>query len=141
MKVRNATAKDVRHILKLVSTAKEVEAYEGNKPSENFIRSHLYNPHNVMLVCEEKGKIIGSLTAEMWKDKKYAFISTIVVHKETRGMGVGTMLYNSFEKSCKKNHIKAINFLVLSTNKKMQNWSEKKGFRKGHLMYFYEKGI
>jgi N-acetylglutamate synthase-like GNAT family acetyltransferase len=134
MKVRKATRKDVKHILKIVSTAKEVEAYEGNKPDENFIRTHLSNPYNVMLVC-------GSLTAEMWQDKKYAFISTIVVHKETRGRGVGTMLYEAFEKSCKSHHIKAINFLVQTTNKKMQKWSEKKGFFKGHSMYFYEKGI
>jgi N-acetylglutamate synthase-like GNAT family acetyltransferase len=141
MKVRKATRKDVNQILKLLHSAKEVKAHDKYAVNKNYIISHLDNPMHLMLVCEEKREIMGVLTSEVWKDKKYAFISNIVVHKDRRAKGIGSILYDYFEKTAKAKKLKLINYFVQTTNKPMHKWSKKKGFRKGYQFYYYEKEI
>jgi ribosomal protein S18 acetylase RimI-like enzyme len=54
---------------------------------------------------------------------------------------LGSKLYERYEAYCKKLRLKCINYLVLATNEKMQSWSEKHGFRKGKMLYYYEKKL
>ena len=96
---------------------------------------------NLFLVAEEKNKIIGLLLAEIWNKKKYSFFVNFVVLPNYRSKGIGTKLYKPYEKYCKKHKLKIITALVQTSNKTMQRFCEKKGYEKGHELYFYEKKI
>jgi ribosomal protein S18 acetylase RimI-like enzyme len=141
MEVRKAQLKDVKQVLELLNATKEVRAYEGYKYHKEYVTSHLNNPMHLMLVCEEEGRILGVLCAEIWKDKKYSFVSNLVVSSTHRRKGRGRMLYSAFERYCRSKGLKVVNLLVLVTNKRMQKWCKKNGFKKGHALYFYEKNI
>ena len=96
---------------------------------------------NLILVAEEDKKIVGLLIAEIWDKKKYSFFVNFVVLHDHRSKGIGTKLYKAYEEHCKKHDLKTITALVQTSNKVMQLFCEKKGYKKGHELYFYEKDI
>jgi GNAT superfamily N-acetyltransferase len=64
-----------------------------------------------------------------------------VILPEFRSKGFGTELYNYYEAHCKKEGLKTIVAMVQETNKKMQNFCDKRGLKKGFKFYCYEKKI
>ncbi len=93
------------------------------------------------MVAEQNTKVVGLLMAEIWKEKKYSFFVDFVVLPEYRSKGIGTKLYESYEKHCKKNGLKTIIGLVKTENSNMQRFCEKRGYKKGNKFYLYEKEI
>ena len=84
---------------------------------------------------------VGLLIAETWDKKKYSFFVNFVVLSEYQSKGIGTKLYQLYEEHCQKHNLKTITALVQTTNNVMQRFCEKKGYKKGHQLYFYEKDI
>jgi len=141
MIVRNAEKRDVQQILGLLNSAEELKTSKGFFYSPAYVESHLTNPVNEIIVCEDDSIIIGALTAEVWKDKGYAFISNIIVREDFRMKGAASLMYGEFEKNCKLKKIRSINFLVKTSNKIMHDWAEKRGFEREEQFFFYEKKI
>jgi len=141
MKIRTANKKDIKEIVKLINSAEELRETKKSKHDIKYISSHINNPMHQIYICEENNKIIGVLTAEVWKDKKYGFVSNIIMNKKFRKKGIGSLLFNKFEKYCKAKKFRKITFLTKISNKKMQKWSEKKGYKKGDSFYFYKKDL
>ncbi|HII71706.1 TPA: hypothetical protein HA265_03045 [Candidatus Woesearchaeota archaeon] len=51
------------------------------------------------------------------------------------------MLFERYEEHCRKIGLDHLNCIVRTNNKNMQKWSTKKGYKKGHALYYYEKKL
>lgn len=145
MIIRKGKLSDAKELLKIVNATPELHATEDSTESMyslNWIKAFLTEKEAALiLIAEENKKIIGFIIAEIWKKHGYSFLSNITILPDFRRKGVGSMLYEKYESRCKKLKLRCINYLVLTTNEKMQNWSAKHGFKKGKLLYYYEKRI
>jgi ribosomal protein S18 acetylase RimI-like enzyme len=145
MIIRKGKLSDAKELFKIIETTPELHAAEDSAESMyslNWIKAFLTAKDSALvLIAEENKKIIGFIIAEIWKKHGYSFLSNISIQPDFRRKGVGSMLYEKYEAHCKKLKLKCINYLVLATNEKMQNWSDKHGFKKGKLLYYYEKEI
>jgi len=142
MKIRNAQLKDTKEIFKLLIKTPELQGYgemDAVYSKEYVIDCIRDKKMNLFLVAEDKNEIIGILLAEIWDKKRYSFFVNFVVLPEYRSKGIGTGLYKSYEKYCKKHKLRIITALVQTSNKTMQRFCENKGYKKGHKLYFYEK--
>ena len=144
MIIRNAQLKDTETILDLLKKTPELQGYGEMDAvySEDYVVDSIKDKKiNLVLVAEENTKIVGLLMAEIWEKKKYSYFVDFVVLPDYRSKGIGTKLYESYEEYCKKKGLKTIIGLVQISNNKMQQFCEKKGYKKGHELYFYEKDI
>jgi N-acetylglutamate synthase-like GNAT family acetyltransferase len=144
MDIRNAKLKDTEEILNLLIKTPELQGYGEMDAvySEDYVIDCIEDKNiNLILVAEEDDKIVGLLIAEIWDKKKYSFFVNFVVLPDYRSKGIGTKLYQAYEEHCKKHHLKTITALVQRSNKVMQQFCEKKEYKKGHELYFYEKDI
>ena len=143
MKYRKATLKDTDSILELLRSTKElqgsleVDSVYSREFAEDSI---LDKERNLVLVAEEE-KLIGFLSAEIWQKKRFSFLADLVVIPEFRGRGITTQLYQEYESICKRLGIKVINGFVQAENSLMQNFLEKRSFKRGNNFNYYEKRI
>lgn len=144
MIIRNAELKDTETILDLLKKTPELQGCGEIDAlySEGYVVDSIKDKKiNLVLVAEQNTKVVGLLMAEIWKEKKYSFFVDFVVLPEYRSKGIGTKLYESYEKHCKKNGLKTIIGLVKTENSNMQRFCEKRGYKKGNKFYLYEKEI
>lgn len=141
MKIRKAQRKDVDAIVKLLNSAEELKGNQQHQYPKDKVLAWMKNPLIHITVCTEGQKIIGVLAAEMWKREGDSFLLDIVAHKDHRGKGCGSLLFEEYEDRCRKMGIKSMISLVRTNNKNMQRWSAKKGYKKGHALYYYEKKL
>jgi GNAT superfamily N-acetyltransferase len=144
MKIRNAQLKDAELILKLLRKTPELQGYGEMDAvySKDYVIDCIKDKKmNLVFVAEENKKVVGLLIAEIWKKKRYSFFLDLVVLPEYRLKGIGTELYQAYETYCKKKDLKTITALVQTTNTNMHKFCEKKGYKKGHALYFFEKDL
>lgn len=142
MKIRKGKMSDAKEIYRQVCETPELHASEEeNVYTLDWVKSFLKSKSLLVLVAEEKSQVAGLLMAELWENQGYAFLSNLVVKPEYQRKGVGSKLYDEFETRCRKLNLKMINYLVISTNDKMQSWSQKHGFKKGKMLCYYEKKL
>lgn len=139
MKIRKVARKDVNEIVRLFNSAKELKPGPSYRFDREYVSGHFNNPLLLMLVCEENGKIAGAICGEIWGKLHYSFVSNIIVKKEMKGKGYGKKLMAAFISIAKKKNAGHILCLVQETNKNMQAFSKKLGFKRGYKFYFYEK--
>lgn len=141
MKVRLGRRSDVKRVAELLNSSEHLRLFPDSCFCEVFVRTHLTNPLNILIVCEDGGKVIGAVTGEIWRDKSYGFISTIIVDKNARAAGCGSAMLDFFEDVCRKRGVRSVNFLVKTSNRRMAEWSRRKGFRQGASLHFFEKSL
>lgn len=143
MKIRRGELRDAKEILRLLNSTPELQGGENEGVyTLDFVKGSIKNKdRELVLVAEEEGKLIGFLTAELWKHKGYSFFVDLFVKPEFRKKGVASQLYSKYESILKKLKIKTITGLVLVTNKRMLKWCKKHGLIIGNKMYFYEKRL
>jgi ribosomal protein S18 acetylase RimI-like enzyme len=142
MKIRKGRVSDEKALYNLLRDTPELHAAEeDNLYTTAWVKNFLASKNLLVLVAEEKKQVVGFIMAELWEKQGYSFLSNIAIVPEFRRQGVGSKLYDAYEAYCKKLKLKCINYLVLATNEKMQNWSEKHGFKKGKMLYYYEKKL
>lgn len=138
--IREAKRTDIESIVELLNTSPPLA--EDNEPyNSDYILHTINNPINIILVGEIDSIIYGALIAEIWKEKRNAYISNMITHEKYKRNGVSVKLYNHFESLCKTYNIENISFIVKKSNNQMQDWSKKNGFEKGELFYFFSKKI
>jgi len=143
MNIRKGRLSDFRYLLKTLNATPEIGGSATEKTySKEFVLGTLKSKNqNLVLIAEDKKKIVGFIIAEIWKDKKYSFLITIFVDKNYRGNGVSSLLEKEYIKYCKKLKLKSIVCLVLTNNKRMQKWCKKKRLKRGNKLYYYWKKI
>ena len=143
MKIRKGKLIDLHQIYELLNETPELlGGTEGFSYDKTWIKSALTDKEReFFLIAEENNMIVGILSAELWKDKRYSFLIDIVVKPKWRKKGIASALLREYEKYCVKIKIKRFNGLVLVTNKRMQNFLEKRNFKRGDIFYYYEKRL
>jgi len=144
MRIRNAEPKDAKQILDLLLRTPELQG-SGEMDavySKEYVLDCIEDKKmNLVLIAEEDARMVGLLIAETWDKKKYSFLVNFVVLPDFRSKGIGRELYSNYEERCKKQGLKMIVALVQKTNKRMQEFCQRKGYKKGHEVFFYEKEI
>jgi len=143
MKIRKGKLSDSRELLQLLKSTPEVQlSWEGNTYTKEWVNASLIGKeHDFVLIAEENKKIVGFLIAELWKKKKYSFLSDLFVKPDYRKKKVATMLVNEYEKMCRKAKLNSITLLVLTGNKRMQKFIEKRRYKRGNEFYIFEKRL
>ena len=73
MKIRNAKISELKEIYEILNKNPELQGGTGSETySKSWIKSAITDrKREIFLIAEEKGTIIGLLSAELWKNKKY----------------------------------------------------------------------
>jgi len=141
MKIRKATKKDAKEILKLFNSDLYLTANDELHYKDYMIEEYLTNPVNKLIVAELNGKVVGTMLAEFWKKAKYVYANDLVVDKKHQRKGIGLQLCNYMEKLAKKQGCNLIFFFTEVKNKKLQKMAKKMKYERGKKFYFYSKEI
>ncbi|MCX7845216.1 MAG: ribosomal protein S18-alanine N-acetyltransferase [Dictyoglomaceae bacterium] len=134
IKIRSMTEKDID------------EVYEINRLSfsspwsrESFEKEILSNKIAYYFIAEKENRIVGYIG--FWQIFREAQITTIAVHPDFRGKGIGEALLDYVIELCRKNSIEEIVLEVRISNTIAQNLYFKKGFKKvGIRKWYYRDG-
>lgn len=143
MIIRKGKLSDLKELHTLLNQTPQLQGGTGEEIySKIWIKSALTDKEReLFLIAEEKKEIIGFLSAELWRNKRYSFLIDLFVKPRWREKGIAATLMKTYEKQCRKMKITRIIGLVLTSNKRMQKFIEKKSYRKGGTFYFYEKRL
>jgi ribosomal protein S18 acetylase RimI-like enzyme len=137
MKIRKASIKDIDKLYYLIGKTKEVHITE-NIYSKSFIKKLIKNRTTYAIIVEEDKKIIGLLTAAIWKYLGASYVDMVIVDREFRNKGIAKELYKNYLLYLKKNKISYVWWLVDKNNKKIQKILEKLKLKKRKLCYYYD---
>ncbi|MEN2984379.1 MAG: ribosomal protein S18-alanine N-acetyltransferase [Dictyoglomaceae bacterium] len=132
--IRNMTEKDIDEVY-------EINRLSFSSPwsKESFEREIFSNKIANYFVAEKENKIVGYIG--FWQIFREAQITTIAVHPDFRGKGIGEALLDYVIDLCRKNSIEAIVLEVRVSNTIAQNLYFKKGFKKiGIRKWYYRDG-
>jgi ribosomal protein S18 acetylase RimI-like enzyme len=143
MRIRRGKSGDFKELFRIMNNVPELRHIsKGENYNKSWVEDMIKNKARYdCFVAEDKGKIVGFLTAELWKYDKYSFILDVYVKPEHRKNGVASALMKEHEKICKKAGIKTLLVSVLTNNAKMQKFLAKRKFEKGTKVYYYEKDL
>jgi len=143
VKIRRGKLSDLKELMKFLNDAPELSSGSAEETySKSYVKACLQDKNrDLVLIAEDRKKIIGFLMAELWQKKKNSFFLDLFVVPEFRERGIANRLREEYENILKKLKIDHISCLVLLTNKKMQKHVEKRGFKRGHKFYYYEKEL
>lgn len=141
--IRKGKISDTEDLIQILRDVPELQGIEGEGIyTKDFVTGALKNKdRDLILIAEKDSKIAGLLMAELWKHKKFSFITDIFIKPELRKQGIASRLFSKYENICKKDNMNIINLLVLTKNRRMQKWCRKHGFIRGNKMYYYEKKL
>lgn len=141
MKIRKAKKEDIGQIANLTLElykfhSKLDERHKTKSDAEclKFIKKELNEnfkkQKRTILVCEDKGKILGHIEFEIQKwpylvKEKEAWIYAICVDENYRGKGIALILVKEAAKRLKKSGIKEINVNYVLENKKSSGFWRK----------------
>jgi ribosomal protein S18 acetylase RimI-like enzyme len=145
MKIRLAKVRDWKKILKLLKETPELQC-SGKKVDDEYTRDYVLDSiknkkENIVLVAEEDKKIIGLLTAELFKKKRYSYLTDFAVVKERRPEGVGRKIYDKFLELLKKDKVDTLAGITKIKDRAMHKFLKKEGVRLGEKVYFFEKKL
>lgn len=143
IKIRKGKLKDLKKIIKLLNKTPELSSGVGNKTYSNeWVSSCLKDKsRDLVLVAEDNGKLVGFLMAEIWKSKRYSFLSDVFIARRYRNKGVASELVNLYEKECKKKRINKLLMLALVKNSKIHKFLKKRHYKQGEIFYLYEGAL
>lgn len=133
--IRKATIKDIAKIKKLVDSSPEMDADMLTFPKMYFKR---IIQKEIMLVAEEKKKIIGICFGSYNTKEKWADLLGLVVSKKFRKKGTGKELLEQFELVAKKRKAKTIDFYTNSAYSALLN---KLKYKKGRTFTSFRKKL
>lgn len=144
MKIRKATKKDLKEILKLeLKLVKHVKNFDKDinlQRSERALK-RLYSelPKNfIVIVAEENNKIIGFISADTHKNSgwgyNYAWVDDLFVEEQYRRKGIAIELISKLLDILKKEDIRIFKLGVDIENKIAQKLWKKVGFKEQDLV-------
>ncbi len=145
MKIRKAKIEDLKEIQRLHSDLiiferdKYVPTLKKNKPYSkegiSYLRKSINNKDCHVLVCEDKGNLVGLLIGSFeGKDQGrgivLAELHPFFLEEKYRGEGIGTKMFKQFKKWAKKKGADTIELGVYFNNKKSIELYEELNFTK-----------
>jgi len=138
MEIRKAKKTDLKDLVEIVKGAEILWDYFG-KQSHKMILKLINNKDFVFLVAEENKKILGFLDFEIEKEAGRIYLNTIAVRKDSRGRGVGAMLFKKMEEYVIKLKLKKVFFIVRDYNREMNSFAKGKKFKLVTKLNYWEK--
>lgn len=145
-KIRKFQKKDTKAVIRVITTGlkqlfkcKKEQLREGLIENLSNIQKNYFKKGGYFFVGEYKGKVIGTI-AILPMNKTTARLKRLFLYKQYRGKGIGSKLYFSAERWCKKKGYKRI---MLSTHPHFEEairLYKRKGFKpikrtKGRLFF------
>jgi ribosomal protein S18 acetylase RimI-like enzyme len=137
MLIRKATARDVPALVRIVHGERSVEDYAGEYSSAVF--RAMLRRGAIVYVVELEGEPVGFLEVERDAERKGLYLRTIAVAKEWRGKGVGSALFDLFERLAKRFKVSHTMFLVREWNRPMRALAKKRGYRTADRLLLFTK--
>ena len=103
----------------------------------NVFKSELLNPNSKYIVAKKENEIVGF--AGIWIAIDIAHITNIVVKKDLRKQGIGTIILQELIKLCKELKMNEVTLEVNENNSKAINLYKKFGFEQVGLRKKYYK--
>lgn len=136
--IRLAEHKDVSTLTTLLNSDTNIFGEDDTGFGEKDIQEYVSDSKKRVFVCEYGGKLAGALIADY--HDTYSHLETLIVDKSFQKNGVGSALFDHYEKDLKKLQITLIEVLTEIDNTVMQKILADRGFRKGNTFVFYSKG-
>ncbi|CAM3733145.1 GNAT family N-acetyltransferase [Marinicrinis lubricantis] len=129
--IREAEARDRDQLYRLYKSL--VPNSKRMQVLEKQIETIRHDPNNLLLVYEEKGIIIGTLTLNICLQalhgmRPYGIIENIVVDEMHRSRGVGSELLQYVEEYCRSLNCRKIMLLSHSSRIEAHRFFEREGF-------------
>ena len=102
-----------------------------------YIKSYTTNPNNFFLVAILKDNIIGTVSGEIWKDKKFVYLGEITANGKDKNKILKAM-FDYLAKFCKNNKINIINSYVRKSSRGIINNYKNLGMKKISEHYYFE---
>lgn len=109
------------------------------KMFEDFVRRNIRSPNGLVLVAEDKGKLVGYSLNYIKKDvpvfipDKTGYLSDLFVKKEYRGKGISSGFKKRAIKWFRKKGIKIASIAAHTENKEARKIYSKWGFEEYHI--------
>lgn len=137
MKIRNLESNDMDQAYKLLNELYdnqiEYDIFE-NKYNNSLSDNNFYG-----IVAEENGIILGVLISRvvnrLVKSKDILFIDDIIVNKDCRSNGIGSLLLRNAINFAKEQNCETIELKSYISNEKSHKLYEKIGFKKLHYAF------
>ena len=122
--ISQATHKECKECYKLSAVPELATPF--HEPPPLFWFQNIVKEKQILLVAKDNKKIIGFRMGERIAGN-WAIAHLMMVHKEYRKKGVGTLLIEAFEKECKRRKIHGIMTYVYKDNNTV-DFFKKKGY-------------
>jgi ribosomal protein S18 acetylase RimI-like enzyme len=141
MKIERIKKRDVTQVLNILIKTPEIQGSKSIDEvyTRRYVEGAINSKDSLILVAKENKKVVGVLVAEIFKKRKYSVFVDFGILEDYREQGIGSKLYDQYEKICEKERIKVIELIIHTNNKKMKNFLKIKKYKQGSLMLFYDK--
>ena len=136
---RIATEEDITSVTELYNSDTNLFGVDTTCYGPDDIREYIRDNRKKMTLCVIDGKITGAILGEY--HDTYAYLETIIVHRDYQGKGIGSVLIEEFEKEVKSRNITLIEAMTEIRNDRMQTMFAKEGYKQGNTFRFYYKNL
>ncbi len=140
-KLRKAKKEDIAAIHKLLNSERYLKATKKDFFPKRWIEAHINSPDSFIFVCEIGGKVAGVLLGDIWLKRRVAFERCVVVKSAFRKRKVAAGLFKYFENFAWRKGIRYVYGMASPSNRKIQKFLRRRGFKKGYKLIFYGKAL
>jgi ribosomal protein S18 acetylase RimI-like enzyme len=137
--IRKARASDIRRVVEISKGVRQLENYPNQKLGRAEFKIFLSGSFAFMLLAEIDKKVVGFITA--FRSNDYFFLPYAAVDKKYRRHGIAKMLLEKVEEIAKKKKCKYILYTAYISNKAIEKFSKKMGYKKSRTLIQYYKLI
>ncbi len=135
--IRKAMKKDIPRIVEISKNLRQLENYPGQKMGRSEFEKFLYGDFAFMLVAEVDKKVAGYITA--FRSDDYFFLPFSAVDKKYCRHGIASLLLKKVEEMARKEKQKYILYTAYTSNKAIEKFSKKMGYKKSRTLIQYYK--
>jgi ribosomal protein S18 acetylase RimI-like enzyme len=129
MKIRQATASDADEIARIINAAFEIEREfrTGERTSPSKILTSISVKHEIFLVAEDGGRLIGAVEVRVEADAGY--FGMLAVEASVRRGGIGRALVEAAEAHCRRAGCSVMTLSTGENRTELIPYYEKMGYR------------
>jgi ribosomal protein S18 acetylase RimI-like enzyme len=137
--IRRGRAADAKALVALYVREPAVSDFAGLHTTARF-RQLVRSRDGILLVAERRGRVVGALDAEIYKESRFSYFANIVVARGWRGRGIGAQLIARYEGMCRRRGVTTILALVYDWNRDMHRVMRRRRYRNnGRLVEYIRK--
>lgn len=135
--IRKAKSSDIPRVVKISTGVRHLENYPKQKLGRAEFEIFLSGTFAFMFVAEIEKKVVGYITA--FRSDDYFFLPFAAVYKKYRRHGIARKLLEKVEEIAKKEKCKYILYTAYTSNKAIEKFSKKMGYKKSRTLIQYYK--